>query len=211
MTSRLILLLLACALAVFGQATPSSVTVTATRTANLAPDQIIFAVNVDSPVTATREDVISAIDGAGITAANFSAVRTTQIYDQTGRQASMALEWTFLLPVPLSAIKSTIGLLTAVQANLAGKNSGIAMAFSVQGTQVSQQAQQLQTCSLPDLLGDARSQAQKLAGAAGATVGSILAVTSATVVSPGNQWFASASSLSPACTITVKFALTGVF
>ncbi len=78
-----------------------------------------------------------------------------------------SLQWSFTLAVPLSKIKDTIATLTTVQQNVAKKNNGFSVSFSLQGAQVSPQAQQSQTCALPDLIADARAQAQKLADAAG--------------------------------------------
>jgi hypothetical protein len=210
MRLRPILFLLASSVIAFGQVTPNSVTVTATRNTNIPPDQVVFAVTVDAPVTATREDVLSALDGSTINASNFTGVRTAQVVDQTGRQTTIAVEWSFTLTAPITGMKSTIGLLTAIQSNIAKKNNGLSMSFSVQGTQISQQAQQSQSCSLVDLVGTARSQAQVLAVAAGASLGSILAVTGATTVAPVENPFVQ-GGISPVCSITVRFALGGGF
>jgi uncharacterized protein YggE len=49
----------------------------------------------------------------------------------------------------------------------------------VEGTQVSQQLQQSQTCSNADLVADATAQAQKLAAAAGLTLGPVLQLSNA--------------------------------
>ena len=211
MNSRLVFLLLACSFLAIGQVTPNSVTVTATRNANLQPDLVIFAINVDAPIDATRDEVLAALQGSGLTAANFSGVRTVQLYEKTGAQYLNALEWTFTLPAPVANMKETIGLLSAVQSSLAKKNNGMSMTFSVQGLQVSPQAQGAQACSLTDLLSDARTQAQKLASAAGATAGAVLAIVNAAVVTETGNPFAPQAPVTPVCSITVRFALSGGF
>lgn len=203
------LLLLACTGIATAQVTPNSVTVTATRNTNTQPDQVVFGVNVDTPIDATRDDVLAAIQGSGITIANFSVVRTVQTFN--GQQQVAVLEWSFLLPTPISTMKSTAGLLSAVQKSVAQTKPDFSMSFGVEGMQVSPQAAQSQPCPLSDLVADARAQAQKLAGAAGATVGSILAISNAAVVTdPVVSLFAQATSAS-VCSLTVRFTLSGGF
>ena len=206
---KLHIFLLSFACFAFAQVTPNSVTVTATRNSNLQPDQVIFGVFVDTPEDAPREDVIAALQGSGITLANFTSVTSWQVVN--GPQATMVLRLFFTLPAAVASMRSTIGLLAAVQKSMVQSKPAFSMSFGVQGTQVSQQAQQTQPCSLPDLVADARAQAQKMAGAASASVGAVLAMTSATVVTdPASSLFAQAS-LSPVCGLTVKFALSGGF
>ena len=58
----------------FGQLDSNSITVTASQSVNLQPDQVLFAVYVSTPLTASLDDVLAAVKGAGITSANFSGV-----------------------------------------------------------------------------------------------------------------------------------------
>jgi len=127
------------------------------------------------------------------------------------------LEWAFGLSVPLANIAATAKTLTSLQQSIGQQNSGLTLSFNVQGTQVSQQLQQSQTCVLPDLLSDAQAQAQKLATAAGLGVGNILAMSSPTTTTVGSATpsisangfatFGSSSLFAPVCSVTVKFAL----
>jgi uncharacterized protein YggE len=198
-----LLLLLLCPLA-FGQLTPNSVTVTASRNLTLAPDQIVFEIDVTAPVTSTRDDVIAALDSSAITTANFSGVRTAQIY--VASQPQTQLVWSFNLTADLSAMKDTVGMLTSLQQRVAARKNGMSVSFSVVGTQVSTRAVQSLQCVIGDLLADARAQAQKLAGAAGMSVGPILAMASA---APSTAAAVVSPVAVPACTLTVKFALGG--
>jgi hypothetical protein len=112
-------------------------------------------------------------------------------------------------------MKDTATMLTTLQKNVADQNNGLTMSFALQGTQVSPQLRDSQSCSFPDLLSDARAQAQKLAGASGATVGAILAMSNSTATMVSSSpvtisigRFFSSSLLSPsACVLTVKFAV----
>jgi hypothetical protein len=196
----------------FGQIDSNAVTVTASRNANLQPDTVLFSVTVTSGFNTGLDDVIAALAGSGITAANFSSVSSPfTLSIPTGAIAQPVqpmLQWNFALPVPLSKLKDTSTTLTNLQQSIAKKNAGLAMSFSVQGTQVSPQLQQSQPCVISDLLADARAQAQKLADAAGLTLGQILALASSTSSTTGssNSIFNPLPSLS-ICAATVKYAL----
>lgn len=187
------LALLATALA-FGQSSPAnSVTVTASRTNNPKPDQVVFQATVTSPLTTSRDDVIAALQGSAISLANFTGVSTTQTYD--GKQFLTSLQWNFTLTVPLSNMKSTVDMFTGLQMVLSKAGNGLSLGFTVQRMQVSPQAQQAQPCSLPDLIADARAQALKIANAANMALGSVLTLAN------------TVSDTSVTCSVTVKFAM----
>ena len=214
----LICILLASASLVSAQTDANSITVVASRNASLQADQAVFSVAVTSGLTASLEDVLGALQGSGITLANFTGVSTplspviSNPFIGTGPIAPTPnLQWSFTLALPLSKIKDTIATLTTVQQNVAKKNNGFGVSFSLQGSQVSPQAQQSQACALSDLIADARAQAQKLADAAGMGVGVILAMSSATSVptatTAGLSSFLIGVAPLPNCILTVKFAL----
>lgn len=211
-------ILLTFASLVFAQTDSNSITVTASRNTNLPADQVAFAVSVSSGFNASFEDVLGALQGSGITLANFASVYSPPQFIAIPVTISpitapipATIQWSFTLPAPLSKIKDTISTLTTVQQNVAKKNNGLSVSFQVQGPQVSPQAQQSQTCALPDLIADARAQAQKLADAAGLGVGVILAMSSATsgatATTAGLSSFLIGVAPLPNCTLTVKFAL----
>lgn len=193
----------------------NSVTVTASRNVSLQGDQAVFAVYVQSRSEVTLNDIVAAVQPAGITMANFAGVGSQQQIILGPQQPASVLEWAFALPVPLAKIKDTVAALTDLQKTIAQKTPGLTLTFSVQGTQPSTQAQQALNCSTADLMSDARAQAQKLADAAGMNLGSVLAMSGITVSNPGainapvGRW-SSAGSTSfypPVCTLTVKFGL----
>lgn len=205
----------------FGQLDSNSLTVTASRSVSLQPDQVVFGVFVDSSVTSSLDDILAALQGSGITAANFSGVNTapTAIVGGGPFPTTLAptLEWAFGLPVALTKITATVKTLASLQQSIVQNHSGLTLSFSIVGTQVSQQLQQTQTCVLADLISDAKAQAQKVATAAGAGVGNILALSSPVVTTASNgnsvtvsrfpSSIASQLVLPPVCTVTVKFAL----
>lgn len=194
---------------VLAQTVPNSVTVTVSRNSNLPPDQAVVGVSVNTANTGTLDDAVAALVGSGLTASNFTGVSTVQSY--SGNDPVTQLQWSFATTTDLTSLKSIFTQLAGVQQAVAAKNNGTSISFAVQTTQVSQKAAQSQPCSFPGLISDARSQAQQLAAAANLTVGQILAVSGFTAnagTGVGGNAFTYAPS-SPACTLTVKFALAG--
>ena len=219
--SGLLLLLLSFSPLAFGQLDSNSITVSASNNATVQPDQAIFSVSVGSSLSTGLDDVLTALQGSGITAANFSGVGTNGVSSSLGAPGVVAtptLLWYFTLPAPLANTKATVATLTTVQQNIAKLNSGLTMSFNLAGTQVSQQLAQSQTCSLSGLIASATTQAQNLAAAGGLTLGAILAMSSSTsnaVSSPPNNvslpgYISTVSSGvgSLPCAVTVKFNVT---
>lgn len=219
--NRLGVLVLALAvLPAFAQLDTNSITVSASRSTSVQPDQVVFSVAVNSGMDAGLSDILAAVQSAGLTQANFSGVGTVQIYQvlsaNTPTPAPM-LEWDFTLPVPIAQLKATVTTLTNLQKTITQNNSGLTLSFQVAGTQVSPQLQQSQTCSMTDLLTDARAQAQKIASAAGVILGDVLAMSSSTANNAGpisafisTSRFSSTSSYSlpAACSLMVKFGMS---
>jgi hypothetical protein len=182
----------------------NSITVTASRPTNATADQIVFSVDVLTPQDIGRDDVFSAVQGSIVTPETFAGVRTSYL-----TSAKTQLDWTFLVTGPLGNFKTTVTQLQALQQLVSQKKNGMSVSFSVYGTRASQEAQQTTACSASDLMFDARSQAQKIAVAAGAGLGNVLGMSGGTVTQAGSATLFSVPSSVPSCTLTVKFALTG--
>lgn len=211
-TRSLIFAFLLSASLAFGQLDSNSITVTVSRSATLQPDQIAFNINVKSGLNTNLDEIVSALSAADVTAANFSGLYSfpdISFVVGPGLALQPTVTWTFTLPTPLSKIKDTAAMLTNLQKTIASNNSGLSLSFSVAGLQVSPQLQQSQTCSIPGLLSDARAKAQTYADAAGLSLGAPLAFSTvagnATAAIPGLT-----TSAAPPCTLTVKFAASGI-
>jgi uncharacterized protein YggE len=150
----------------FGQLESNTVTISATRSISLQPDQVVYSLTVNSALNATLDQIVAALSGLGITSANLTGVNNNS--------APQTLQWSFALAAPFSNLGATIGSLIKLQQTITQNNSGLALTFSIAGTQVSAQLQQSQSCSNSGLIADATAQAQKLAAAAGLTLGPIL-------------------------------------
>jgi hypothetical protein len=178
-----------------GQVTTSSLTVTASRTTTLQPDEAIILVNVAAPLTTSRDEVLASLQGTGVSAANFAGLSSLQTYnnDDPSRPQTV-LYWSFLLYSPISDVKSVLAQLATHEGVVSQKNPALTMSFFIQGTQVSQSLAQKQTCVIADLIADARAKALTLAGPAQLTLGPVMAMSSASVNDAGS------------CSLTVKFA-----
>ncbi len=146
------------------QSEPHTITITASRTLNPLPDQVLIAISVNSSTTVGLADVSSAIAAAGISGATFSGVSTITSYSQLAQGQSL-LQWSFTLAVPLATLKSTLAQLAMAQQIASKQNSALSITFSIGALQVSPQAQPV--CPQAGLISDATAQAQKLATAAG--------------------------------------------
>jgi len=166
-------LLVASASIAAAQTDSNSLTITASRSLAVQADQLVFAVTVNSSLNTGLDDVLAALAGLGVAAGNLQSV-----YSYTDSSNQATLDWTFTLPVGISEAKTTITLLEGLRQTIGTKSPGLTLSYQSQGTRVSGPLQNSQQCSLPDLIGDARAQAQRLvSGSAGLSVGPILALS----------------------------------
>src|SRR5258708_400930 len=110
---------------VFAQVDSNSVTVVASRSVNLQPDQASFAVYVNAPLTATLDDVLAALPGTGATAANLAGV-----FQDQSNPNSESLNWTLNLIVPAAKFKDTNNALAKLQNFATGPRNGFTIFFS---------------------------------------------------------------------------------
>ena len=219
-------LFLAAAPLLFGQLDTNTVSVRASRSIAVQPDQAVFAVSVSAPLDAGFNDVIAALQGTGITAAQFSGLAVSQVTPSI----QFRLAWRFVLPVPLAGMKDEVASLTAAQQALVKKQSVFGLSFYVAGTQASPELLAGQSCSKSDLIADATSQARVLSAAGGFSLGPILSMSDVGGVA-GAAWVPTASLVSGdfaagslasfllftpvpltspvvSCSLTVKFRVT---
>lgn len=201
--------------AAFAQLDSNTIAVTASRTIFVPPDQVNILVDVNTGLSTTLDQVLAALQPAGITAADFASTSTTL---PSGPLADLpgGIDWSFATQVPFTGMKEAIQRLSALQKTLASGTSGMALNFTVNGAQTSAQAVAAQSCRKVDLIADARAQALKLATAAGFGLGGVVAASDSgapaaayTIASFGVATF-SVFQPSPgptACSISVKFRL----
>lgn len=155
----------------FGQLESNSITVMASRSVYLEPNQVVVIVNVNSPLNATLDTIVAALQGSGITASSLS-------YDpDLGSTGAPYKTWSFNLTTPLASMNNTLASLTAIEQSMMQKDGGLSIDFGVASGGVQPQLHEAQSCPIGDLVSDARNQAQMLAAASGLTLGSILAIS----------------------------------
>jgi uncharacterized protein YggE len=169
-TTCLAAFLMAGAALAFCQLDSDTVTVQASRSVNLTPDQVVLSISVSAPPSTSLDQILAALSNSGITAANFVGMTA-------GTDSQSPLQWSFTLTASLAKIKTTIASLTALQQSIAQNNSGMMLSFQVQGTQVSSDLIQAQACVAKDLVADAQTQAQNVVAAAGLYIGPIVAIS----------------------------------
>jgi uncharacterized protein YggE len=165
--------------AMFGQPEPI-ITITATRTNAIQPDQVLIGLTVQSPTTAGLDDITGALTGAGVSGANFTSAYTTVSYTSSGKLPPVqqnVLVWSFTLTAPVAKLSATLSQILSAQQAISANNSGLILTFYVQGMQISPQLQQLETCPQAALLADAQAQAKAVAAAAGVSAGAILSMS----------------------------------
>jgi hypothetical protein len=200
---------------VFGQLDSNTLTITAIRSVTLQPNDVTFTVSVSCSLSTSLDQVVAALSGLGITSANLTGAE--------GNFVPPSVQWNFTLAVPIAKLAATIDTLTHLQQTIAQNNSGLTLTFTVEGTQASQLSQKLQQsqpCSKADLIADATAQAQKLAAAAGLTLGPIVKLSNAAMAQPTlavasvaligyivpSNFFESAPQ-SATCSLVVKFQI----
>src|SRR6266851_140131 len=100
---RFTILFLTCGLA-FAQLETNTVTITASRNVSVVADQVVYRLSLTTDVSATLDDVVGQLGGAGITAANLSHV--------WGRGDPVrSVEWSLELVTPFSKMKETVAAL----------------------------------------------------------------------------------------------------
>ena len=201
------LVLCACLRIASGQIESNSVTVTAARTVNLQPDQASFTVTVNTPVSASPNDVIAALQGSGIGIANLVSVgpsNVLRIGDFTPAPFMATLDWNFSVTVPFTTMKTAFATLAAVANSVKQNNKDFTGRFAFSGAGVSQAAlDAARQTVLPDLIADAKNRAKQITDAAGLGLGAILSISELSTAP------LLTSSTTPGFTITlaVKFAL----
>jgi uncharacterized protein YggE len=204
----------------FAQLDPYTITVTASRSIYVQPDQVVVGVDINTNPNTGLDQVIAAIPNTGITAANLTGVSTLSgLLNPFAMALPGGLDWSFAVTVPIATLKVTTDNLSAAANSLASGASGMTLTFSLRGTQASAQALAAQPCHTTDLMADARARALKLASAAGFGVGPVLAISDSSLTGgiPVAYVIATAGFITGAvfsqpplpatCAISVKFRL----
>jgi hypothetical protein len=170
---RLFALLVAVQALALAQLDPDTLTINVTRNVLLQPDQVGINVFVNAPANSSLDDVLAALPGTGLTAANLISASAS------GLNGQATTEWSFSLAVPLAKLKDALAALQNAK-----DNSTVDVTFfTTFELQTSPELLASQTCPYASLVSYAKTQAQKVAVAAGVNVGPIVGVSD----SPGGS------------------------
>lgn len=214
---RTLALLVLCAATCLAQLDDNTISVTASRTVVFQPDQALVRVILGTSTDSALDEILAILDGTGFTAADLVSANTSAYYD--GELTS----WQFSKAIPFSSLKTLLPRLAAIQQSHRQNGSTAAVFYYDVSGQTSQLA--AQACPFPTLISDARTQAQQIAAAAGARIGTVVSMSQGGAASVPNPWFDaptfatpasqgaatsmiwSQSSASPGCSMTVQFQL----
>jgi hypothetical protein len=178
---RALCFLLAAASLAFAQLDDNTITVTASRSVNLQPDQVLVLVSVQAAPLASLDDVLALLQGTGVTAANLNSASSPTLQVPSGPLApgGQFTNWSFTLAVSFDKLKDLFAALSRAQQALPN-SAASSLTYYLETLQVSQDLQNSQPCPFPALVSDARRQAQSVAALAGMGVGPIVAMAQGT-------------------------------
>jgi hypothetical protein len=151
-----------------------ALSVTATKTVDLPPEELTFNIVVLADQDTTIEQVLQAIKDTGVTAKDLGGIGTSQ-FGPSPNQARLVYQFT--LTAPLSKFKDTLDRFTAVRRSLLANNSTMEMQtipVAITPTEAAREQARLQ--ATPDLIADARKRADFLAKTAGVSLGPIVGI-----------------------------------
>jgi hypothetical protein len=175
------------ALGFSGRPGPHTISIAASRTAAPPQDHVSIPLTLHSTLSFGLDDVTAALGKAGITGATFTGVATDSLTNVLiPPNAQRILGWSFSQIVPLSKLNETLTLTAGAQQAILKLNGGLDLTYRVDGLIAARQATPV--CRQADLISDAKTQAQKVANAAGVSVGSILSLTDVVEASGVNAY-----------------------
>jgi uncharacterized protein YggE len=160
-----------------------ALSVTATKTVDLAPDEMTFNVVVLADQDTTLEQVLQVVKAAGVTANNLGGVGSSQ-FGPSPNQSRLVYQFT--LTTPLTKFKDALDGFTAVRRGLLANSSSMELQTNVIAITPTEAArEQARLLATTDLIADARKKADALAKAAGLTLGPIVGIGEVTPVLGG--------------------------
>jgi hypothetical protein len=166
--SRFFLAIVFAAVPLCGQ---EGITVTASRTADLSPEEVTWNIAVLADQDSTLDQVLQAIKDTGLAAKDLTGISAQQ-YGPGPSQSRLAYQ--FAITARFASFKETMDKLAAARRSLLANNSNIELQtyfMSVAASEASRE--QARQAALADLIADARRKAELAAKAAGLTLGSI--------------------------------------
>jgi uncharacterized protein YggE len=200
--------LLAIAVSAFAQT--DGINTTASRTITLNPDEVTFGVTVITEFGTSMEEVLAVVQDVGITSKHLMAISSTeQYYGPEPFDRRARLLHSFNVTHPYSKLKEISGKLEAARKTLIAESGDLAWSLYVSASDKAVQDMRRQL--LPQLLAEAKSNAEFMANAAGLTLGTLVSLAESSYPSgavpyyySGAGFYGSQPSPSP---ITVSYTV----
>lgn len=157
-----------------------AITVTATKTVDLPPEEVTFNLALLTDQDASLEQVLQAVKDSGIATKDLTGIGTQQFGPNANQ---IRLVYQFALTVPFSKLKDTLDKFAAVRRSLVASGSSMELQnyfMTIAATGASRE--QARQKSIPDLIEDARKNGEFLANAAGVSLGPILGITDSSAI-----------------------------
>jgi Protein of unknown function (DUF541) len=205
---RLLLLLTLCGPA-FAQT--DAITVTASRTIDLSPDQIVFTLAVITEPTVTLNQVLEATQSIGLDASKLSTINVQQSYGPGSPRPT--LSYVFFLSTTLAKFSETNDKVTSLRRALADQAPPMdAQMYGITVAPSDGSLDQARQALMPQLVSDARRRGDLLARAAGVTLGAITGVTELVGPELSSAYYgpygpAGPSTLHSTYSLSVRFAV----
>jgi hypothetical protein len=168
-------ILLLTAVAAFAQTAPRTISIAASRNLTLLPDQVIYQVIVRTAATASLDDALAPLAGTPLTAANLTRAGNFNSFNPL-LSGVADLYWTFEWITPLSNIKGANAMLSRAMQQAEQRSGAGSFTYEASRVQISEAAAR-QACDSTALVNDARTEAGRIASAAGVGVGSVISIS----------------------------------
>ena len=167
---RAAFLFMVAAAPLFAQLDNDTITITASRAVSaVGPDEVRLLVTVTADPGKSLEEVLSALEGLGLTERDLMGVGPIGTCTSTLGCPDIPLEWWFETTNPIGDLKQMLAKMSGL--DLTGR-SGLSVAYSI-----TSDASAAPDCPLAALISQARQQAQSVAAAAGLGAGSVVALS----------------------------------
>jgi hypothetical protein len=173
--------LLTIAVAAFAQT--DGINTSAARTITLNPDEVTFGVTVFTEFGTSMEEVLAVVQDAGITSRHLMAISSAEYYAPDLIDRRPRLLHSFYITHPYSKLREISRRLEAARTALIAQSGDLSWSLYVNATDKAVQDARRQL--LPQLLAEAKSNAEFMASAAGLTLGALVSVAESAYPSGG--------------------------
>lgn len=166
---------------VFPLEAQTALTVSASRSLSIAPDEAAVSIQAVAELSRTQDEVVAALAGVGVKSEHLTGLRTADPeYDyQTGRpkEGAPRLQYQFGITIPLATWNDVLARLDVMAKTPPEALESVRFTATISVS--AKAAEQARLAVLPEVIAEARRNADTLALVAGFRVGAIQGLTEA--------------------------------